>query len=237
MQARSISRLSGHSYVAGVGPGSVAFQRDWLGAPLDRPVAASEEFLSRVSGRIGTRPDGVETGLGVLRTPMARSAGRVADWAITWLTPTSYVRDALIPAMHASAEEARRETPKVAMIVHVAVERPGRDPYALALESARTHLQAPHYVDMLRRSGLDIDASDPVAGARELVRSGTYMYGSACEIAERIRSAHEAGVEEVVLNTVGAYSEHGIGDALMDIDDITAALDSSVRPDPIGIAS
>ncbi|WP_455353365.1 hypothetical protein [Streptomyces sp. SYSU K217416] len=42
---------------------------------------------------------GVELGLGVLRPVLARAAGRVADVAISWMTPSAYLRDVLVPAL------------------------------------------------------------------------------------------------------------------------------------------
>ncbi|MBB6551248.1 hypothetical protein HD593_006043 [Nonomuraea rubra] len=42
----------------------------------------------------------------MLRPGMARAAGTRADAAITWLTPPSYVRDVLAPALRPPALRA-----------------------------------------------------------------------------------------------------------------------------------
>ncbi|MEI3867516.1 LLM class flavin-dependent oxidoreductase [Microbacterium sp. CCNWLW134] len=234
IQALSIARLSGHSYVAGIGPGGTEFQQKALGAPLPRPAAATEEFarrlLSVVPVPLRTHPHSgqpidphfgaVEVGFGVLRPGMARASGRSAQWAITWLTPEAYLRDTLIPAAERGADEAGERMPRVAAIVHVGIRRLGRDPDRMAFRAVGAHLTAPHYVDMLKRAGIEVDAADPVAGARRIVRDEVYLYGSATEIVDAAERLGDAGVDEVVFNVFGVSQEHGTGAALHDLSEV-----------------
>ncbi|WP_308016278.1 hypothetical protein [Nonomuraea aurantiaca] len=133
----------------------------------------------------------VEVGLGVLRPGMA---GAVADVAITWMTPSHYLEDTLLPALTAGAE-GRPRRPRGATVVHVALAAPGRDPRRLAYRAAAGHLRAPHHTDMLRRAGMLTDPADPRAGAAALVEAGVYVYGTAVEVAQRLRG-HRA--DEIV---------------------------------------
>jgi alkanesulfonate monooxygenase SsuD/methylene tetrahydromethanopterin reductase-like flavin-dependent oxidoreductase (luciferase family) len=165
IQARSLAVLTGHRTVLGLGPATPDFVAGLHGKPYDSPRDACEHYLTEVRRLIGTEDGvaaahggatvglpglphpGVETGLGVLRPTLARAAGRVADAAISWMTPPGYVRDTLLPAMAKGAAEAGRPVPRVVTVVHAAVDRPGRNAYRLAYTAAHVHLAGPHYAD------------------------------------------------------------------------------------------
>jgi alkanesulfonate monooxygenase SsuD/methylene tetrahydromethanopterin reductase-like flavin-dependent oxidoreductase (luciferase family) len=228
--ARSVAALTGLPYVEGIGPGAVPFQAATLSEPYRRPAATAQEYLRRmrdVLDRTVTPPGDtyrfglqlpeqpappVELGLGVLRAGMARTAGAVADVAITWLTPREYVRDTLVPAVAEGAERAGRTPPRISTVVHVAVARPGRDIRRTARAGAGAHLSAEHYTDMLRRAGLDVHADDPAAGADALVDAGVFVTGSPHEIAVQLQEHHRCGIDEVILNPAGVQlTERGRG--------------------------
>ncbi|MFD0480771.1 hypothetical protein ACFQ0B_81275 [Nonomuraea thailandensis] len=158
----------------------------------------------------------VEVGAGVLRPGMARAAGTRADTAITWLTPPSYVKDVLAPALGTG--------PRIVTVVHAAVARPGRDPAHLAHLAAGAHLQAAHYTGMLRAAGIDADPSDTRAGARALVSSGLFVTGTAAQVAGRLAAYHAAGVDEVVVNTAGVWLAEGPHAAVRDAEEILTCL-------------
>lgn len=244
VQARSVARLSGQPFVAGIGPGAPEFQRMVRPSAYRRPVTAARDYLATMRALIsGERVDAdgcehsthaaippldapsIELGLGVLRPAMASAAGAVADVAITWMTPLAYLHEVLVPRLREGADSAKRTVPRVATVVHTAVDRPGRDPVALAHSAARAHLSTGHYVDMLRRAGLPADPADPLTGAELLVKSGAFLTGSAEQIAAELDRYRAAGVDEVVLNIAGVLGEHGVGAAITDLSDILTAVD------------
>ncbi|MBM7167706.1 LLM class flavin-dependent oxidoreductase [Streptomyces sp. G44] len=244
INARSIAGLSGQSFITGIGPGAAALQRNMLGAPYRKPVTATRQYVTMVrtlaEGKIAVEPEGpwaaqglelpdmdtppVEIGLGVLREPMAKLAGQVADWAITWLTPHNFIRDRIIPAMAAAAEQAQRPVPRVASVVHCAVDRPHRDLTEIAFHAARNHLGAPHYTDMLQQAGVPVDAAHPRAGADLLVEHGVMVTGTPEDIATKLLAYHEAGTEEIIINLGGVHIAEGPGAALRDLTAIFSAL-------------
>ncbi|MGW6568841.1 LLM class flavin-dependent oxidoreductase [Streptomyces sp. NPDC054975] len=235
IQARSLALLTGHPTVLGLGPATPDFVAGLHGKPYDSPRDACVAYLREVRRLLAPEDDGgavslpgmehpgVETGLGVLRPALARAAGQVADVAISWMTPPGYVQDTLLPAMAKGAAEAGRAVPRVVTVVHAAVDRPQRNPYRLAYTAARVHLAGPHYADMLRRAGLRVHHSRPNLGARALVDSGVFLYGTPREIAAGLAEYGRAGVDEVVVNVAGVYSEHGRPDAVRDLRDILTA--------------
>jgi alkanesulfonate monooxygenase SsuD/methylene tetrahydromethanopterin reductase-like flavin-dependent oxidoreductase (luciferase family) len=241
--ARSVAALSGQTYVAGIGPAAAGFQQRMLGAPYPKPIAATRRYVQMMRalldgeevketegpwateglGLMPMQAAPVEIGLGVLRAPMARLAGEVADRGITWLTPPGYLHERLVPALDEGAERAGRTRPRLAAVVHCAVERPGRDLAAIAFHSAGQHLQAPHYTDMLNQSGIPVDPADPHTGAALLVQHNVVATGSPEKIAETLISYHQAGVDEVIVNVAGVYLAHGPGAALKDLSAILSA--------------
>lgn len=240
IQSRSLALLTGHRMVLGLGPATPDFVTGLHGKPYDSPRDACLAYLGEVrrlldsghapqpgDGAAVTLPGmphpGVDVGLGVLRPALARAAGRAADTAISWMTPAGYVRDTLLPAMEKGAAEAGRPVPRMVTVVHAAVDRPQRNAYRLAYAAARAHLSGAHYTDMLRRAGLRVHPGRPHLGARALVDSGTFVHGSPAQIAASLAEYGRAGVDEVVVNVAGVYSEHGQPDAVRDLRDILTA--------------
>ena len=220
LQARSAAALTGQPYVAGFGVSHPAFVQSLLGAPYESPLRAASEYLAAVRRFLdGGLPElehpPVELGLGVLRPGMARTAGEHADVAITWMTPPAYVAETLVPALGAR--------PRIATVVHVAVERDGRDPRALAHVAAAGHLPTAHYTDMLARAGIRADPADTEAGAAVLVEHGVYVFGTPAEIAGRLAEDRAAGVDEIILNLAGVLFTEGLDAALADLQDVLAA--------------
>ncbi|GAA4670163.1 LLM class flavin-dependent oxidoreductase [Nocardioides nanhaiensis] len=249
LQARELAVFSGSRYVAGLGLGSRRFNETIGGGWPASPLGYVREYATIVRGlvrgervqvdgdhfRVDTRlsPPGltcdVEVGLGVLRPRMTELAGEVADVAVSWLTPPEYCAEQLVPALERGAVD-REERPRLATVVNVAVDRPGRDPVELALAGLGDHLAAPHYGDALRRAGYDVVVGDRQHNAAEIVRRGLYAYGSPEEIATTLRGYREAGVGEILLNVGGVYLSRGPVEALQDLQAITEVLDGGPVP-------
>ncbi|GAA0993536.1 hypothetical protein GCM10009555_084330 [Acrocarpospora macrocephala] len=233
-QARSLALLTGQPVVAGYGAATPELVESLRGTPYRKPATAAAGYAQTVRDMLNghDRERGglpkmkhapVEVGLGVLRPGMARAAGGVADVAVTWMTPPGYIKDTLIPAL-AEGAAGRASVPRVATVVHVALAHPSRDPVKLAHNAAGRHLTAPHYTDMLRRAGVPADPTDPRSGAKALVEAGVYVYGTPEEVVRRLRDYREAGVDEIILNTVGVGLTDGLKAAAADAEQILTAM-------------
>jgi alkanesulfonate monooxygenase SsuD/methylene tetrahydromethanopterin reductase-like flavin-dependent oxidoreductase (luciferase family) len=235
-EARSIALLSGATYVAGYGPGGAEFQQAVTGSPVDRPLRLMREYLSVMRGlldhgQVDHKGDyytvqarlaplaapPVEVALGVLRPGMARLAGLIADTAVTWLTPPWYVRDQLAPSLRAGATRAGRSIPRVAMVVHVAVDRPLRNMRHIVNTAVGAHLRTPHYTDMLKRAGVRVDPNDPTAGAQALLDADVFVTGTPGRIAETLRTYRAGGADEIILNISGVFATAGESAAMRDL--------------------
>lgn len=242
-QARSLALTTGESVVAGFGPGGRSFQQSLLGAPYASPLTAAREYLTIMRGLLdgGTVEfDGtyfschasmgpavapaIDLGLGVLRPGMARLAGEVADAAVTWLTPPAYLRDTVLPAMREGAEKAGRPVPRLSAIVPVALERPERDAADMVVASNSRHMQAPHYIDMLKKAGIDIAGEELPAAAKRMLEGGAFVHGDLDGITEQLARCRDAGVDEIILNVTGVYNVHGPKSAMDDLKRIISAV-------------
>ena len=250
LEARSLAVLSGHSPLVGFGPASRAVQQRLLGTTYASPLQATEEFLLRVKQALNqVGPHDVAApgwhradyfveneplpfvpapptllGLGVLRTGMARLAGRVADAAITWLTPASYLREVLVPVLEKEAADLGRPRPRVVALVPLAVARPGRDPLELAQLSLGGHLDGPHYAAMLRSAGVELAGRDQLGRLRAVVEGGVFGHGTPAELAGQLAAYRAAGVDEVVLNLRATRDLYGDDATLADLHELLAAV-------------
>lgn len=248
VQARSAAVISGHPMVAGYGPGSLSLQVSLMGSAYSSQIGASREYLTIMRGLLagtvvefhgeffhchaGLPPMAsppVELALGVLRKRMAQLAGEVADAAITWLSPASYIREQLRPAMAAGAQSAGRPEPRIVAMIPVALREPGRDAVDLALASNSAHLAAPHYQDMLRRSGVRITGDDRRSDAAAAVTGGAFLYGDAEELQGAVAEFVDAGVDEVVFNLTGVSNTLGAATALRELETLFSVF--GVKPD------
>jgi alkanesulfonate monooxygenase SsuD/methylene tetrahydromethanopterin reductase-like flavin-dependent oxidoreductase (luciferase family) len=243
LQARSMAMTTGQSVIAGFGPGAKLVQQALYGEAYASPLTAAREYLTMVRGlldgeHVAIKGDyfscegalaafaspPVELGLGVLRPRMARLAGEVADVAITWLTPANYLRDTLAPALREGAVSVGRPMPRLTAMVPLALTRPDHSATELALASNERHLRAPHYIDMLRKSGIDVVGDDPVSDAEALVKGDAFLSGNRDQIVEKLAEYEAAGVDEVVLNVTAVARTYGTRAALQELKGILAAL-------------
>lgn len=245
IEARSAAALLGTSVVAGFGPGSREFQIGVGGHPYRRPLHAMREYVQAFRVLVGAedpvpvtddgdgpiffpRPVGalpamhcppVEVGLGVLRPNSAKLAGELADRAITWLLPSRYLRDVIVPNIEQGSTGRRR--PKVSAIVPVGLSGPKRDPMAIAAAAMARHLQEPHYQDAVRKAGIPVTGHDVEADLRAVTKGSLLCFGSAAEVSDQLSEYVHAGADEVVLNLSGVAQTVGMKAALEDLRTLT----------------
>ncbi|MEV7802428.1 LLM class flavin-dependent oxidoreductase [Microbispora sp. NPDC088329] len=242
LEASHLATTMEHPVVAGYGAGWAALQHMLLGRAYGSQIGAAREYLVIMKSLLDegkadcageyftchaelpslSRPP-VEVGLGVLRPGAARLAGEVADVAVAWLAPAAYLRDVILPSMAAGAAAARRPVPRLVAIVPFALSGPGRDASDMALASSAAHMLLPHYVDMLRRSGIAVDMRDPRASGAALAAGDAFLFGDAGDIVSKLSHYWRAGVDEIVLNPTGVFLKEGLRSALNELETIVSA--------------
>ncbi|MFG2226072.1 LLM class flavin-dependent oxidoreductase [Streptomyces sp. NPDC048644] len=240
-EARSTALATGCDVIAGYGPGGPNFQRILLGSPYRSPLTATREYVTTVrtllrgefaqaegeyfsthAQLVPVRAPEVRVGVGVLRPKMAALAGQVADRAITWLCPPSYLRDVLVPEVRKGSAAAGRDPVPVTAIVPCALARDGRDMRDTALATFGMHLQAGHYQDTLRHAGIEVTGER--ADADRLFDAGGFLYGTPRDIRDQLRAFADAGVDEVVINVMGVAATKGARAAAQDLEEILHVL-------------
>lgn len=240
IQARSLAAVLSQPVAVAYGAADPGFVTSVRGAPFTRPAGFVAEYTRAVrallDGEIVSsdfpgmemtdaqlptmgRDIAIEAGTGVLRSGMARRSSGVADFVVTWLTPSSYIEAELLPAL----DVVRR--PRIVSMVPVALASPERNAYLLAQASCGNHLRRQHYSDMLNRAGIRNHPSDVASGARALVEQGVFLYGSPAQIVDKLAEYVAIGVDELVLNTTavaGMYGDEAAVDDLRRIADAVA---------------
>ncbi|WP_040827744.1 LLM class flavin-dependent oxidoreductase [Nocardia jiangxiensis] len=238
LEARSLAVISGQPVMYCVGPGSRNVQSLLRGSPDHAPVASTRRYLDDMRSTLVAAVPGdhardtespllyviptpeVRIGVGVLRPAMAEVAGSSADVAMSWLGTPEYLRDQLIPPMESSAARATRPRPHLVAAVHVAVARRGRDARRLAHLGIGGHLALAHYAATARRCGAAVEPGNDSATAEAALSSGLFVYGSATEIAERMRAYARCGIDEIALHIAAVAACHGVDEALDDVREI-----------------
>jgi len=228
VQARGLAATTGQPVVAGFGPAAKSFQAAVLGSPYKSQLTAINEYVTIVRNLLNkgiSNFEGeyfscstaltpmdlpkIEIGLGVLRPRMARLAGEIADAAITWITPASYLEQTVKPALESGAL-----SPRIVAMVPGALETRHRSPRDLVLAGNSGHLRLPHYQAMLREAGGEVSPTDIAHNADELLRLGGFMYGDESALAEKIRRFEHVGVDELVVNCTAVTNVFGLAAGL-----------------------
>jgi len=218
--ARSLAALSGKEFLAGFGvsepsvigklgsrtyarPGLFAGQyveavRELAGGDLWR---GGPDFPGAQFGLPALEAPPVRAGLGVLRSGMARAAGRDADFMVTWLVPAAFARDELAAIAGHAAEEAGRPAPRLCCVVHLMLADGEEEGRAAVATHAGAHLSRPHYRAMLEQAtGVPVDASlDDAVSA--VLGGGSVVAGDPATLAAGVsRFAERSMADELLLN-------------------------------------
>lgn len=209
-QVQALEGLAPGRLRLGIGPSTAAAMRPF-GVDFRSPLTQLEEYLRvlrallhegsvdfsgtlvRARARIG-QPVQTPVLASALQEGAFRLCGAIADGAISWVCPWSYIQDRALPALQAGATEAGRETPPLIMHVPVCVSE---DP-AVVLEAAQRQIgmyaRFQFYNDMFRRAG-HADAAD---GLSQSLVDDLVIYGTESEVADRLAQRAAAGFGEVM---------------------------------------
>jgi F420-dependent oxidoreductase-like protein len=220
-QTLALAALAPGRFRLGVGPSHKPTMEGMFGIPFERPLAHLCAYLKVLKGmlqqgvadvdeagivahaRLTNEPPGVPVMASALQRRSFALCGAVADGAITWITPASYVRDVALPALRAGATRANRPAPPVVMHVPVCV---GERPEAVR-EAARArfagYLRTISYPAMLTASGF----SEAQEGYwSDAMIDAVVAHGSEEVVGDRLRSLLALGVSELIADplAVGA---------------------------------
>lgn len=125
-------------------------------------------------------------------------AGMIADGAISWNTPLSFLQKTALPALAAGATAANRARPP--LVAHAWVSlHPDTDAVVVAtLDTVSGYARLPFYANMFAAAGYAVhDGVVDSALAQAIV-----MHGDESAIRDRLSQFFDSGVDEVLLTVV-----------------------------------
>jgi alkanesulfonate monooxygenase SsuD/methylene tetrahydromethanopterin reductase-like flavin-dependent oxidoreductase (luciferase family) len=135
-----------------------------------------------------------------LRAKAFELAGEVADGAISWLCPATYLRDVARPAMEAGARAVGRDVPK--LVGHVLVcATADAEAARAAVRSGPLGFFAriPNYQNMFADAGFP-EAKDG-AWSDAMIDSVT-IHGDVSTVERKLRGLKEFGIDEVMASVL-----------------------------------
>jgi len=155
--------------------------------------------------RLPAAPVEVPVMASALRRASFALCGAVADGAITWICPASYVEKVALPALRSAAATAQRPSPPLIMHVPVALSTDAAAVRALLRERYAFYLRVANYVAMFADAGFpeakegqwSDDMIDSVA-----------IYGTETAVADRLLSLLDGTASELLVSPLGV-GEHG----------------------------
>jgi alkanesulfonate monooxygenase SsuD/methylene tetrahydromethanopterin reductase-like flavin-dependent oxidoreductase (luciferase family) len=215
-QATVIDNLAPGRFRLGVGP-SGANNEVVYGIPYVRPLAHLRAYVKAAKAllqegavdvdeagvvarfKLPQPPPGVPVMASALRQRSFAMCGEVADGAITWLCPATYVESVALPALRDGAARAGRVAPPLIMHVPACVSEDVAAVRAAVRQRFAFYTTLPHYVAMFEAAGFpeirDGQWSDRMIDA-------VVAHGSETAVAERLRALRGACAGELMVTSV-----------------------------------
>jgi alkanesulfonate monooxygenase SsuD/methylene tetrahydromethanopterin reductase-like flavin-dependent oxidoreductase (luciferase family) len=192
-----------------------------LGLPFHPPIAHLREYMTvvralleqgrvdfsgkyfRVNAELAGPRTRVPLPISALRARMFRLAGEVSDGAISAWCPIPYLLGTALPELARGARLAGRARPPLIANVPIVWSSDGAAVRAAGRAALSSYLIAPAYVEMFEAAGFAIPESR--VPPEELI-DALFVWGTAAQIADRLRAIHRAGVDELMV-TLHAASD------------------------------
>ena len=214
-QALVVEALAPGRLRLGVGPGGAGVATIY-GAEYTRPLGRLREYiqvLKTVFSQGEVQFDGRyyrahakfahALSVPVLASALQRGsfalAGEIADGALTWVSPATYLRDVGLPALREGAQKAGRSTPPLIAHVPVAVHAKGAEVYAAVRTQFAFYPRAPYYQAMFAAAGF------PEAGQgqwSDRMIEAVVVYGDAALVRQQLDAMLALGISELMAHPV-----------------------------------
>ncbi len=230
-QALALEGLAPGRFDLGIGSAHARTMVDVYHVDFDHPLQQLTEYLKVVQPVLKTgsvhfdgeyyradasiaNPPGTPVPIAALRAPAFRLAGRLADGAMTWNCPTSYVQSVAMPALQQGADSAGRDRPRMMVHVPVMCTTDRQEVHRRAGEQLRYYAAAPFYARMFADAGHPLlpDGSVSADLIDDLVVSG-----SAEEIAGQLRQRLNLGFDVLMVNPLRTDDDAAHEDQLLEI--------------------
>jgi F420-dependent oxidoreductase-like protein len=214
-QALGLAQLAPGRFRLGIGPSHQPSMENLIGVRWRKPLLQLREYLTVIStllrtgsvdfkgehvtarGRIAA-PVEVTIMASALREGSFRLCGELADGAISWVAPWSYLREKALPALKEGAAAAGRTPPPLIAHVPICVHTSADEVRQAAREQIGYYGRVPFYAAMYAAAGYqDVSGGPPDALIDDLV-----IYGSEGEVVDRLRRIIAEGAGEIIAHPI-----------------------------------
>jgi F420-dependent oxidoreductase-like protein len=210
-QTMAIAALAPGRFRLGIGPGTAAGMEPLYGVRWRRPISHLREYLVALQsllheGQLDASGPFVKARARLAATidvPILASAlglgafklcGELADGAISWMCPWTYLRDSALPAMAEGAASAGRERPLLVAHVPVCLSTDIERVRAAAREQVGRYAQFPNYQAMFGLAGFP----DVAGGYSDGLLQELVVSGDDAAIGDRLHRLLAEGAGEVI---------------------------------------
>jgi F420-dependent oxidoreductase-like protein len=212
-EAKVVAELAPGRFRLGVGPSHKAPVEETWGIPFRKPLGHLREYLEilkaslqqggqvefegqffRVRADWGP-PCDIHVMASALRRRSFELAGELADGAISWVCPLTYLEQEALPALSTGAARTGRPTPPLVMHAAVCVHADADEVHEAAAKRFTTQPRLPFYRRMFA------DAGFPEASAGTMSRAmldSIVISGDEESISRRLRTIAATGVSELL---------------------------------------
>ena len=134
--------------------------------------------------------------ISALREGAFHLAGELADGAISWVCPASYLLEKALPALKAGAEKSQRPAPPLVAHVPVALSEERTAVQAAARQQLGRYGRLPFYASMFADAGFPVSADGTISDA---LIDNLVVSGNETTIVERIHELLHAGLDELLI--------------------------------------
>lgn len=213
-QALVIAQLAPDRFRLGLGPSHRPMIQRALGIPMGQPLDHLREYVTIVRGLLcegqidfdghyytvhlpSERQMPVPIYVSALRTGAFHLAGQLADGAISWLCPASYLRDHAVPAMREGALSAGRPLPRLVAHVPVVMTEHREVMLDVARPQVSIYGRLPFYAAMFQNAGYPVGSDGVVADS---LLEHLVVFGNEEEVRRRLEALLGDGIDELVLS-------------------------------------
>jgi alkanesulfonate monooxygenase SsuD/methylene tetrahydromethanopterin reductase-like flavin-dependent oxidoreductase (luciferase family) len=141
--------------------------------------------------------------LAALHEQMCRTAGALADAALPWLAPPSYIADAVVPNVAKGAADAGREAPPVIASVPCVLSTDRDEVTEIVQRELFVYPRMPFYADTLVRAGVPDADKATTDGWTQAMIDAVIPWGDEDRLAKAAQAYLDAGADEIVLSPFG----------------------------------
>ncbi len=220
-QAYTVDALSPGRVRLGVGSSHRPIIERTYGEPMPRPLSHLKSYVSVLhqashAGSVDVHDEWftaraqwpqaphIPILVATLGESAYHQAGMIADGAISWNTPLSFLQNTALPALAAGAAAANRPRPPLVAHAWVSLHPDTDAVIAATLDTVGGYARLPFYANMFAAAGYAVrDGVVDPALAQALV-----IHGDESAIRDRLAQFFACGIDEVLLTVVNVGDVH-----------------------------